>query len=159
MVSEVSTTTTQHIPNFGERFVEHVKDGTHFACQKISSFYAVAKEKTIEVAKKIAPIALKIFYILANLGLFLTNSSLYVVGAIAASIFPKEMKAGIDRISKVFWQDRTVLELAGIGICAFIAWPIFLASTAFFAGGNLALSLKEPEPQPDTLSQPNTRSI
>jgi hypothetical protein len=126
-----------------EQVSHQIEVGTDAAINIISSVFRTTREKTIEVAKKIVPIAQQVMKAIGTTLLFLTNSSLFVIGAVAASIFPDQMQEGINRISRVFGKERSWPQLAGIALAAVLAWPIFLACASFFAGGNLALTLQK----------------
>lgn len=126
-----------------------------YAKGKEFSEYAIAKalvlkayiERTFEVelsavAQKAGSVAIKIAKVAAAAILFLSNSSVFVLGAIVGFAAKNKMKEILDSGTRV-WTDLAPHEKAAAVAAGLIAWPITLAMGAFFTGAAASVHLQE----------------
>jgi len=116
------------------------------AIEKTFEFKAYL-EKTFEVdldtvAHKVVALAIQIAKIAAAAILFLSNSSVFVLGAVVGFAASNKMKEILDSGIRV-WSDLKPLEKAAVAAAGSIAWPITLAMSAFFSGAAVSLYLQE----------------
>jgi hypothetical protein len=96
-----------------------------------------------DFAKKLEKVQKVVLPILCILGagiLLAAQSSMFAIGFLVSIMNPKIIEGSLDRISKI-WHKQHFLTRTAIVIGAIISWPISLAASAFFAGGNIGLSL------------------
>ncbi len=84
---------------------------------------------------------------------FLSNSSVFVMGAIAGIAATDTMRTIHDSITQV-WTNLNPVEKAVVISAGLIAWPISLAAGAFFAGSGSAIYLKDRATQRTSDNQP-----
>lgn len=95
-----------------------------------------------ETALHIQNIALFALQILVTSVLFLSNSSLFVLGAVVSVINKDIIDHSIAKIGNV-WEKLSAPKRALVITAAVFAWPISLASAAFFVGGHLTSHLQD----------------
>ena len=103
-------------------------------------------QEIVFVMEKVQNIA---FSILAYIGtglLFLSNSSVFVIGFSAAIISTEKMDGTLQEIQKVYdklMKEKNFTRLSFIVTGAVLAWPITMAVCAFFTGAHYGLRLKK----------------
>ena len=95
-----------------------------------------------ECAEAISKVAMTIFTSTCVALLFLSNSSLFVVGMVTALLNPEMMDGALVRIQST-WERQSLSTKALLGTAAFFGWPITLAVTALFAGGYFGLQMQK----------------
>lgn len=95
-----------------------------------------------ETTLRVQEIALFALQILATSVLFLSNSSFFVLGAVVSVINKALIDHSVAKIGNV-WENLTAAKKALVITAAVFAWPISLASAAFFTGGHLSSRLQD----------------
>lgn len=127
--------------------IEHAYLSTQTFIQESFPGVGLTVEKVVTIA----------LHVLAGLGaalLLAAQSSLFAIGFLISIINCSMMKTSIERITAEWNKQNIVTQCVVIG-AAIVAWPISLASTAFFVGGRLGILLQGVELQsapecPDT---------
>ncbi len=89
----------------------------------------------LKVAKKVGEVAISAV-------LFLSNSSIFVIGFVIGIIHRAPMNQYIERIQNI-WNTTSIWMKAAIIAAGVFAWPIALAVTAFFVGARCAVAIQE----------------
>jgi hypothetical protein len=92
------------------------------------------------LAEQIHRIALEIFVAVISTILFLANSSIFTIGALYGIVNSENMARMLESIQDV-WERQEFASRALIAIACAIAWPIAIATAAFFVGGNVGCKL------------------
>lgn len=97
-------------------------------------------EKVKDIGWKIWEAVKAIFYVLAGLGLFIANPSLFAIGVAAGVVFDKKVREIADKITSIYQQQQwKVLALVTIG--AFFSLPVTAGALALGFGAHLGYSL------------------
>lgn len=104
-------------------------------------------EKVKDIGWKVWEAVKAIFYVLAGVGLFIANPSLFAIGVAAGVVFDAKVKEIADKITAIYQQQQwKVLALVTIG--AFFSLPVTAGALALGFGSHLGYSLI-PERQED----------
>lgn len=98
-------------------------------------------EGVYDTAKKIQDFAVPIIKGTVYTLLFLSNSSLFVLGAFTAVLAPDFMRGCLGRITSV-WNSLDLASKSIVIAGAAIGWPISFAVSAFVVGTHVSLMLQ-----------------
>jgi len=122
-------------------YFENVQEHASSTWERVQS--SKCARWTIDTFEKIQRVVTPIFLTICAIGLFLSNSSLFVLGVVASVASPKTTDITIERIvgiwRKLNWVFKTIVVLTSITF----ALPISLALGSFFAGAKLSLYLQD----------------
>jgi len=130
-------------------YIQEIYEGT---CTNVSNFIESQREPFSQTVEKIQEMALPVLQFSVGTILFLTNSSLFVLGAVAGAVFPEPLNSAIERINGI-WQGQSMFFKATVITGVVIAWPISLALSSFFIGAYSSIYLQqqlEQKEKPDT---------
>jgi hypothetical protein len=91
-----------------------------------------------DVADRLCQIAVPTFKILIAAGLFAAQSTLFTIGFLTGILKPEAIQHATARICEV-WQRQPCHAYGLIIGGAVVAWPIALATSAFFVGANVGV--------------------
>jgi len=138
----MATTQSYGIEEHFHNIWNYVQNAVETAGVHIQDTYQEYETMITQGAKKAYDIALPILKTLGATILFLYNSSLFVIGGVAAALFPTHLQAAIERITSV-WNRLEIPAQSLIFAAAVFAWPISLAVSAFFVGAHISLYLQK----------------
>ena len=127
-----------------ERIVNSASTGGKHIQQSVQQLTEKYSPVVCMVAEKIRKAAWPVFACLVAAFLLTSQSSLFAIGFLVTALNPKLMKGAIDRISTAWCRQHFLIQCL-IVTSATIAWPISLAASAFFVGGQLGLLIIKPE--------------
>ena len=127
-----------------ERFVNSASTGGKHLLKSVQQLTEKYSPVVCIVAEKIRKAAWPAFACLVAAFLLTSQSSLFAIGFLVTALNPKLMKGAIDRISTAWCRQHFLIQCL-IVTSATIAWPISLAASAFFVGGQLGLLIIKPE--------------
>jgi hypothetical protein len=99
------------------------------------------KKSLSEMVHKTNSVAISVLKMIVSIVLFLSNSSLFVLGALTAALFPQQMRECIERIINV-WNGLDFGGKALVISAGAIGWPISLAAFSFLLGAHTSLTLQ-----------------
>jgi len=111
-------------------------------CTAVNDFIESQREPFSQTVEKIQEMALPILQFTVGTILFLTCSSLFVIGSITSAIFPEQLNSAIERITRI-WQGQSFFFKATVIAGIVIAWPISLALSSFFFGAYTSIYLQQ----------------
>jgi hypothetical protein len=101
----------------------------------------------VELMRKVECICLNVLTYVGTALLFLSNSSVFVIGACVGVTCTETMKNMIIDIKSVFeriMREKDFTRLALMITGSVLAWPITMAACAFFIGGYYGVLMKNP---------------
>ena len=128
--------------------VASVKQSTSNILGTIKEFSTqhVGKE-LVELMHKVEFVCFNILIYAATTLLFLSNSSVFVIGACVGVTCTETMDKMIADITNVFeriMREKDFTRLALMITASVLAWPITMAACAFFVGGYYGALMKKP---------------
>jgi hypothetical protein len=91
-----------------------------------------------EAAERICQIVFPVFQVLVSVVLFAAQSTLFTIGFLTGILNPGAIQKATERICNV-WNRQHGIAQGLIVTGAIVAWPITLAASAFFVGGNVGV--------------------
>ncbi len=137
MVTRISSDPS---PSNTNTYVEDAKDKLSSTFKKVQN--SSCAQWTKETFEKIQRAVTPIFLGICAVGLFLSNSSLFVLGGIASVLFPDVTDSAIERIISIWRQMHWVFKTLVVLTAVTYALPISLALGALFAGAKVSLYLQ-----------------
>lgn len=123
--------------------------------QTIKEYSPLFQERLTTLKQVAIRVAIRIVEIVVSVGLFGWQTTFFLIGAAVSIAFPEEMRASIDRISKVWASLPLVLQV--LAFVPFpIAWPSYCLVAAPFVGASVCLyfqdkaGIQRKDPQPST---------
>ena len=116
--------------------------------EKIQELSTQANETAIKVLNASIPV----LKTTAGALLFLSQSSMFVLGGLVGVLAPTFMDSSINRICHV-WENLGLFEKTLFATGGIVAFPISMASVAFFVGGHCSLYLQSLKSPDECLSQ------
>lgn len=134
-----------------ENIIQQIGDGIESASElprklfdRVKVSFEEIRPFIREVAERIYQIVLPLFQILMTVLLFAGQSTLFTVGFLTGILSPGAIQNATQRICNV-WNRQHGLAKGLIVTGAIVAWPIALAASAFFVGGNLGVFCQSPD--------------
>ena len=119
-------------------------------CEIPGAIFDGIRQRVVEIvpfaenlADRVVQLVCPIFKIIIASVLLAAQSTLFTVGFLTGVINPGAIKTATQRICDV-WNRQSGLGHGLIIAGAVLAWPITLAASAFFVGGNLGVYCGEP---------------
>ena len=134
-----------------ENIIEKIRDGIESASElpralfdrikvRLEEFKPLARE----AAERICLIVYPIFQVLVSAVLFASQSTLFTIGFLMGILNPGAIQKATGRICDV-WNRQHGIAPGLIVAGAVVAWPITLAASAFFVGGNIGVFCQDSE--------------
>ena len=147
---EISTCVMRSLGNITQKVKEGI-DGavelTRVLFDRIKTALEEIKPFARDTAERIYQIARPIFQILLSAVLFAAQSTLFTIGFLTGILNPRAIQTATERICNV-WNRQHGLAKGLIVTGAIVAWPITLAASAFFVGGNAGVVCQSSEEEP-----------
>ena len=128
-----------------ENIIQQVREGIESASElprklfdRLKVGFEECKPFVRETAERIYQTVVPLFQILLTALLFAGQSTLFTVGFLTGILSPGTIQNATQRICNV-WDRQHGLAKGLIVTGAIVAWPIALAASAFFVGGNLGV--------------------
>jgi hypothetical protein len=121
-------------------FAQGVTNAWGCASQKAKDLAKTWTPAVARTAEKVYALIPSVLFGLAATGLVLTQSSLFGIGFLVAIVNPSMMNDSNARIAQTWNRQHFLIKSLVVGT-AIISWPISLAASAFFVGGQVSLLL------------------
>ena len=166
---ELTTSALETIPEAFVHGPKEVISSIRTACSETGSFFtrtiskihtkthdAIAYVKPIltHTYQKVMAVVIPTLAAIAAFIAFLSNTSLFIIGGVAAILAPKEMSSAIKSITDI-WNKQNHAGKAILITTLAIAWPVTMGLSSFFVGSAVSLWLQDrAKSTPDASEQP-----